>query len=215
MEILYQTESLIAVNKPAGIPVIPDLTTDPSAISILSKQLSITLYPINRLDRPASGLVLFAKSQEYAALLNQVFKDRNATKIYFAAVRNNPEPPGGSLVNFLVKKNYKAYISSQKKQGKKAVLKYKTIGKTDHYHILEIELITGRFHQIRAQLSNIGSPIKGDVKYGARRSNKDRSIHLHARSLEFIHPLTNETICINAPLPNEPLWNYYLSTLEK
>jgi 23S rRNA pseudouridine1911/1915/1917 synthase len=208
LDIIYHDDFFIAINKAAGLPVIPDKTNDPSAQSLLEIDLSTELFPVNRLDRPASGIVIFGKSSEWAAMLSRLFKERKVLKTYLAIVKKRPDPEAGKLTDHLEKRNNKAYIVKKKKKGKSAELIYRTIGRTAFYHVLEIELITGRFHQIRAQLANIGCPIKGDVKYGARRSNMDRSIHLHARTLVFTHPKTMETVHLTAPLPADPVWDH-------
>ncbi len=164
------------------------------------------------MDRPTSGAVVFAKTSKALTRLNEQFKDRATKKTYWAVVEKEPKEKSGVLVHYLKKneKQNKSYPSLTEIPGsKKASLEYKLIAKSDKYFLLEVELHTGRHHQIRVQLSTIGCIIKGDVKYGARRSNTDGSIHLHARYLELYHPTTKELIKITAPVPDEPLWKWF------
>lgn len=207
LEILFEDAHLLAVNKMPGMPVQEDKSQDESLLSLLSGKYSSSLHLINRLDRPASGIVLIAKNKGSAARLSSLIQQKKIQKKYLAAVSQPPPLPEGTLEHFLVKKNSKAYQIKKGQKGKKAILKYSTLAKTDRYHLLYIDLQSGRFHQIRAQLSLIGCPIKGDVKYGARRANKDRSIHLHAWKISFKHPFTHKVINITAPLPDDPVWN--------
>ncbi|MFT5764377.1 MAG: 23S rRNA pseudouridine1911/1915/1917 synthase, partial [Saprospiraceae bacterium] len=163
-------------------------------------------------DRPATGVVLFAKNKKALANLNQQFKDRTIKKTYLAVVKNTPENPEGHLVHYVYKNNTKnkSVATTEESPGtKKAELKYKVIGQSDNYSLLEIELITGRFHQIRSQLAAIGCPIRGDVKYGFKRGNKDRSIHLHAWKLRFTHPVSEELVELVAPLPEDSVWDAF------
>ncbi|MFT7606938.1 MAG: 23S rRNA pseudouridine1911/1915/1917 synthase, partial [Saprospiraceae bacterium] len=171
-----------------------------------------SLYVVHRLDRPATGVVLFAKNKKALANLNQQFKDRTIKKTYLAVVKNTPENPEGHLVHYVYKNNTKnkSVATTEESPGtKKAELKYKVIGQSDNYSLLEIELITGRFHQIRSQLAAIGCPIRGDVKYGFKRGNKDRSIHLHAWKLRFTHPVSEELVELVAPLPEDSVWDAF------
>ena len=167
---------------------------------------------MHRLDRPTSGALVFARTSKGLSRLNEQFRDKTTRKVYWAVVENKPEKKEGTLVHYLKKneKQNKSYASlTETKDSKKAVLSYKLLCSSDKYHLLEIELETGRHHQIRCQLASIGCVIKGDLKYGAKRSNKDGSIHLHARHLEFSHPTTKELISVTAPVPDEPLWHYF------
>ena len=171
---------------------------------------------VHRVDRPVSGCVIFAKTGKALTRMNKLIHDRQIRKIYWAVVKNKPPEESGKLIHHLQKneKQNKSYVVNPSATGgSKAELDYKIIGKSDNYYLLEVELHTGRHHQIRAQLAEIGCPVKGDLKYGFPRSNQDASIHLHARSIEFVHPVKSEKLVIVAPLPNDPVWNYF-SALE-
>lgn len=209
--VVFKCNQFIVFNKPPGIPVQADKTGDPALEQLGCAYCKHNLFPINRIDRPASGLVVFGKNENATAKLSQQFKNREIKKTYLAVVGQAPEVTSGSITHFL-KKSQKGNraVAVDQKDGKQAVLEYKILGSIDNYHLLEVQPTTGRFHQIRAQLATIGSPIKGDVKYGFRRSNKDRSIHLHAWILELKHPISNETIKLEAPLPNDPVWKAFI-----
>lgn len=210
--VLYKNNQLIAFNKPAGIPIQPDKTEAKSLQELGEIYAKTKVFIIHRIDRPASGVILFAKSKKGLAKMNAQFQERTIKKTYLAVVKQAPEKKEGQLVHYLRKngKTNKTQVFDEiVKGGKKAVLNYKTIGKSDNYTLLEIDLETGRHHQIRAQLAKIGSPIKGDVKYGARRSNKDRSIHLHAWKLSFQHPVTSEMVELIADMPDDAIWNFF------
>lgn len=214
--VLYKNNQLIAFNKPAGIPIQPDKTATKSLQDLGEIYAKSNLFIIHRIDRPASGVVVLAKSKKGLARMNAQFQERTIQKTYLAVVKKAPEKNEGQLIHYL-RKNEKAnktqVFEEPVKGGKKAVLNYKVIGKSDNYTLLEIDLETGRHHQIRAQLAKIGSPIKGDVKYGARRSNKDRSIHLHAWKLSFQHPVTSETVDLVADMPDDAIWNFFKSEM--
>jgi len=168
----------------------------------------------HRLDRPVSGIVLFAKTSKALERLNEMFKNGQVHKTYWAIVKNLPQPAEGELVHWIVRneKQNKSYAYDKEvKDSKKAILEYRTIGHSDNYFLLEVNLKTGRHHQIRCQLSHIGCPIKGDLKYGAQRSNSDGSICLHARKISFIHPVSKELIELEAPVPETPLWKSFIS----
>lgn len=170
---------------------------------------NVYLGVVHRLDRPTSGVVLFSKTSKALPRLNKMFSEKKAEKTYWALVKKPPEKPSDTLCHWLKKnpKNNKSYASIKETNGsKKAILHYKVLKQLDHYTLLEISLETGRHHQIRVQLSSIGSPIKGDLKYGFDRSNKDASISLHARRLQFTHPVSKENIDIEAPLPDDVVW---------
>jgi 23S rRNA pseudouridine1911/1915/1917 synthase len=201
---------LLIANKPAGTPVQPDLTGDDSLLTQLEKACGQPLFLINRVDRPVSGLVVFAKTKSDAAHLSTQFSSRTAQKTYLAAVKTAPQPPEALLTHFIQKQkneqNTTKAFAKPSANTEKAVLEYSTIGNTAVYTFLKIALHTGRYHQIRAQLAAIGSPIKGDVKYGAKRANTDRSIHLHAWRITLLHPKTTEKMTFVAPTPDESLW---------
>jgi 23S rRNA pseudouridine1911/1915/1917 synthase len=212
--VIYKNNQFLAFNKAPGIPVQPDKTGETSMLQLAEIYCKHPVHLIHRLDLPASGVVLFSKNKKALAKLNAQFQEKSITKIYWAVVKEAPEKPEGELIHFL-KKNGKLNKSEVLPQGtkgaKEAILKYKTIGQSEHYTFLEIILVTGRHHQIRAQLAEIGCPIKGDVKYGFKRGNQDRSIHLHARRLEFDHPVTHERVVLEADPPvDDPLWSVFM-----
>lgn len=222
MTILYEDADMIAVNKPASIPTQPDGTGDVSLLQMLEKQLNTRLFVVHRLDRPTSGLIVFAKKEHAAADLSQQFQGRKTEKKYWAIVEKKPTKDTDTLVHFLIhnaskNKSFPAIEGNneEKTDAKRAELRYVLRGSSDRYFLLEITLLTGRHHQIRAQLAAIGCPIKGDVKYGARRSNADRSIHLHAAELTFRQPTTGEKLTLNAPFPseNDALWRFFKPNL--
>lgn len=170
---------------------------------------NVFLGVVHRLDRPVSGLVVFAKTSKALSRLNNMFRDGEVHKTYWAIVKNTPPYDEGELVNWIVRneKQNKSYAYDHEvKNSKKAILRYKLMGRTDRYSLLEIHLLTGRHHQIRCQLSKMGCPIKGDLKYGAQRSNPDGSISLQSHRVEFVHPVSKETIVVEAPLPDDNLW---------
>lgn len=217
LQILYEDNHIIVVNKRAGDLVQGDKTGDKPLSDIVKSYLknkynktgNVYLGVVHRLDRPTSGIVLFSKTSKALPRLNKLFAEKKAKKTYWAVVKNAPPNSKGTLTHWLRKnpKNNKstAYIKDTE-NAKKAILHYKVLKELDNYILLEIELETGRHHQIRCQLSSIGSPIKGDLKYGFDRSNPDGSINLHARKLEFVHPVKKEPIKIIAPLPDDTLW---------
>jgi 23S rRNA pseudouridine1911/1915/1917 synthase len=218
LQILYEDNHIIVINKRAGDIVQGDKTGDIPLSEIVkayikktyNKPGSVYLGVVHRLDRPTTGIVMFAKTSKALSRLNKLFADKNITKTYWAVVKNKPKKHEDTLVHWLKKnpKNNKSYAYPKEiKDSKKAILHYKLIKSLNNYHVLEINLETGRHHQIRAQLSNIGSPIKGDLKYGFERSNTDASIHLHAKHISFLHPVKKEDIQITAPLPKDAIWD--------
>lgn len=214
MEILYEDNHIIIVNKAPGEIVQGDKTGD-TPLSKLLKQYMKEKYNkpgnvfcgvVHRIDRPVGGLVIFAKTSKALERLNKMLREGEIHKTYWALVEGKPANPEGTLRNFLKSDGRinKTFISTEKDtDAKESILSYKTIANGDRYSILEIELLTGRKHQIRAQLSGIGHPIKGDLKYGAKRSNPDGSISLLAHKIEFIHPVSKQPISIEAPIPVE------------
>ena len=218
MTVLYEDNHLIIVNKQAGEIVQGDKTGDTPLSDIVKDWLkekhnkpgNVYLGVVHRLDRPVSGVVLFAKTSKALPRLNKMFAGHdNVSKTYWAIVQNRPQTPQGTLTHWLTRneKNNTARAYDREVPGsKKAVLDYKLIASGDRYHLLEIHLHTGRHHQIRCQLAKIGCPIKGDLKYGAPRSNPDGSISLHARNLTLEHPVSHENISVTAPVPNDTLW---------
>ncbi len=211
--VLYKNNQLIAFNKPAGLPVQPDKTGDKALINLAEIYCKSKLHLIHRLDRPASGVALFARTPGALASLNEQFRLREVEKTYLAAVQEKPPKEADTLVHFLKKnpRNNRSQVFDTEQPGsKRAELSYRYLGGSDHYHLLEVRLHSGRHHQIRAQLAAIGCPIKGDVRYGSRRGNRDRSIHLHAWKLRFRHPVSGEWEEVAAPLPAEdPVWQAF------
>ncbi len=218
LQILFEDNHIIIVNKRAGDIVQGDKTGDTPLSDIVkeyikdkySKPGNVYLGVVHRLDRPTTGIVVFSKTSKALSRLNKLFADKNIHKTYWAIVKNKPKKDYDTLNHWLKKnpKNNKSTAFEKEIKGSKhAVLHYSLIKKLTNYFLLEINLETGRHHQIRAQLSKIGSPIKGDLKYGFDRSNKDASIHLHSRKLSFIHPVKNEPIEIVAPLPSDAIWD--------
>lgn len=217
LQVIYEDNHLIIVNKRAGDIVQGDKTGDIPLSDVVkaymkdkyNKPGNVYLGVVHRLDRPTTGVVLFAKTSKALPRLNKLFAEKKAHKTYWAIVKNVPNNAQDTLINWLKKnpKNNKSTAYDKEIDGsKRAVLHYKTVKALDRYFLLEIELETGRHHQIRCQLARIGSPIKGDLKYGFDRSNKDASISLHARRLQFIHPVSKEDIDVIAPLPDDAVW---------
>ena len=220
LSILYEDNHLIAINKQAGEIVQGDKTGDTPLSEKVKEYIRLKynklgeafIGVIHRLDRPVSGIVIFAKTSKALTRMNELFKTKQLSKKYWAIVENLPEKREDALVHYLVKneKQNKSYVTTESnKNAKKAELHYKHLSSSDNYHLLEVELKTGRHHQIRVQLSAVGSVIKGDLKYGAKRSNSDASISLHSRKLEFIHPVKKEKISIIAQVPDDSLWKYF------
>ena len=226
MEVLYEDNHIIAVNKTCNEIVQGDKTGDTPLSEIVkayikekyNKPGEVFLGVTHRLDRPTSGVVLFARTSKALTRLNEMFKSHEQIKkTYWAIVQGAPKVPEARLENWLVRNEAqnKSYIAKPgAKEAKQAILSYKTLVKGDHYTLLEVNLETGRHHQIRCQLAAIGCPIKGDLKYGAKRSNPDGGICLHARKIEFIHPVKKENICIIAPVPDDALWRALTTPLQ-
>lgn len=218
MTVLYEDNHLIAVNKSSSEIVQGDKTGDEPLSETIKKYIKekynkpgdVYLGVTHRLDRPVSGVVLFARTSKALTRLNEMFKTQQVKKTYWAIVKNKPAISEGRLEHYLVRneKQNKSYAHDKMvPNAKKAALKYKLIGQSDTFYLLEIELETGRHHQIRCQLAKMGCPIKGDLKYGFPRSNPNGGISLHARSVEFIHPVSKEQVSITAPVPeDEKLW---------
>jgi 23S rRNA pseudouridine1911/1915/1917 synthase len=220
VEVIYEDNHIIAVNKTCSEIVQGDKTGDIPLSETVKQWLkekynkpgNVFVGVTHRLDRPVSGVVLFAKTGKALSRLNEMFREGNVKKTYWAIVKNPPETSAGELIHYLVRneKQNKSYAcNTEKPQSKKAILSYKTIAQSDHYFLLEIDLKTGRHHQIRCQLAQIGSPIKGDLKYGFDRSNPDGGISLHARKIEFVHPVSKVEIELTAPVPNDKLWQSF------
>lgn len=217
MEVVYEDNHIIIVSKSAGEIVQGDKTGDAPLSDAVKNYLkekyhksgNVFLGVVHRLDRPVAGLVVFARTSKALPRLNAMFREGQVHKTYWAIVQQPPREPEGTLTHWLVRneKQNKSYAYDHEvPNAKKAVLRYRAIGHTDRYTLLEVNLLTGRHHQIRCQLARMGCPIKGDLKYGARRSNADGSISLLARHVEFIHPVSKAEISVTAPLPADNLW---------
>ena len=224
LQILYEDNHLIAVNKRPADIVQGDKTGDqPLSVKLqeylkakYAKPGSVFVGVPHRLDRPTSGVVLFARTSKALERLAQQFREGGVAKKYWAMVQARPPRDEDTLVHYLTRNTgqNKSYLSDQAKPGaREARLRYRLLLSLDHYHLLEVEMQTGRHHQIRAQLAHIGCPIKGDLKYGARRSNPGGGIHLHARELSFVHPIRQEPLRIVADPPPDPLWDEALRRL--
>ena len=216
--VLYEDNHLIAVKKNAGDIVQSDQTGDKTLAEEVKSYIKrkykkpgeVFLGIIHRLDRPVGGVVVFARTSKALSRMNALFREKKMAKTYWAVVEEKPPLENGELVNWLKKnqeKNRSRAYDLEVKESKKAELTYRLLGRSRHYYYLEIQPKTGRHHQIRIQLAHLGCKIKGDVKYGAKRTNKDGSIHLFARSLAFTHPIKKEKIIIRANPPIDPLWN--------
>ena len=222
---LYEDNHIIIVSKRSGEIVQGDKTGDLPLSETVKQYIkekyqkpgNVFLGVVHRLDRPVWGLVVFAKTSKALTRLNKMFRDGEVHKTYWAITKEAPPEEEGVLTDWLVRneRQNKSYAHSQETpNAKKAVLKYKVIAHSDHYHLLEVQLLTGRHHQIRCQLANMGCPIKGDLKYGAKRSNPDGSISLLARSVAFVHPVSKENIVVEAPLPpQDRLWEALASAV--
>lgn len=226
MIVLYEDNHIIIVSKRAGEIVQGDKTGDvPLSETVAaylkekySKPGNVFVGVPHRLDRPVSGVVVLAKTSKALSRLNDMFRAGSVDKRYLAIVKNKPEEPQGRLENWLVRneKQNRSYAYDKEVPGsKKAVLNYKLVASSVNYNLLEVELLTGRHHQIRCQLARMGCPIKGDLKYGAERSNPDGSISLHAFHVTFEHPVSHEMIDVKAPLPDDSLWQSFRDAADK
>lgn len=224
-DILFEDNHLIIINKKPSQIVQGDDTGDVPLSEMVkayikkkySKPGDVFLGVTHRLDRPVSGAVMFARTSKALARINEMLKERTITKVYWAVVKQRPALEEAKLVHYLRKdgdKNRTWASDIPTKEGKRSELDYMLINQSDNYSLLEVRLHTGRHHQIRAQLAKIGSPVKGDVKYGYDRPNPDKSIHLHARMLEFVHPVSKQPLTVIAPPPDEVLWNYFAALID-
>lgn len=220
MTVLYEDNHIIIVNKTVSEIVQGDKTGDKPLSEIVKEYLkekydkpgNVFCGVTHRLDRPVSGIVVFAKTSKALSRLNEMFKSKEVNKTYWAIVKNTPKQLEGTLKHYLVKneKQNKSYpYDTEKPNSKLAILHYKLIAESDKYNLLEINLETGRHHQIRVQLAKMGCPIKGDLKYGAERSNPDGGISLHARHISFVHPVSKEQVEVFAPVPDDNLWKAF------
>ena len=218
--ILFEDNHLMVVNKLPSEIVQGDKTGDVPLSEIVKRYIEVKYHKpgeaflgvVHRIDRPVSGVVVFARTGKALTRMNEIVKNREMTKIYWAVVGSPPPEQQGTLNHYLGRneeKNKSFVFNEPRPDTLNAVLNYNLLSSSDRFYLLEINLITGRHHQIRAQLAHIGCPIKGDLKYGAPRSNPNASIHLHARSVSFVHPVKKGRIDIIAPPPDDPLWNYF------
>ena len=218
MQVVYEDNHIIIVSKRSGEIVQGDKTGDRTLADDVKQYIkekyakpgNVFLGVVHRLDRPVWGLVVFAKTSKALSRLNDMFRTGDVHKTYWAITQNCPAEPEATLTDWIRRneKQNKSYAYDREvPNSKKAMLHYKVIGRSDNYTLVEVNLMTGRHHQIRCQLANIGCPIKGDLKYGARRSNPDGSISLLARRIEFVHPVSKEHITVEAPLPDDKLWH--------
>lgn len=226
MEVVYEDNHLLVVNKAPGEIVQGDKTGDTPLVETLklwlkekyAKPGNVFCGVVHRLDRPVCGLVIFAKTSKALSRLNEMFRNGEVNKTYWAITRNLPPKEEDTLTHYITttERNNKSYASlTEKKGSQKAVLKYRHIASTDRYHLLEVNLLTGRKHQIRVQLSAIGCPIKGDLKYGDKRSNPDGSISLMSHRIEFTHPVSGNKIDVTAPVPDDNLWRALDESIKK
>ena len=217
MQVVYEDNHIIIVFKQSGEIVQGDKTGDRPLSETVKEYIkakyhkpgNVFLGVVHRLDRPVAGLVVFARTSKALARLNEMFRKGDIHKTYWAITKNMPKEPQATLTNWIVRneRQNKSYAYDREvPDSKKALLSYRVIGHTDHYHLLEVHLMTGRHHQIRCQLAHIGCPIKGDLKYGAQRSNPDGSISLLSHEMTFVHPVSKETVHVVAPLPDDNLW---------
>ncbi len=225
-QVLYEDNHLLIINKAPGQIVQGDKTGDRPLVEMAKDYIkekykkpgAVFLGVVHRLDRPASGVVLFARTSKALTRMNEQFRKKEPQKTYWIVTEKANIPQENQLENYLLKnqKQNKSYVVKPNRDGaKQALLNYKVLLHSDRYMLIEVDLQTGRHHQIRVQLSSIGAIIKGDLKYGADRPNKDKSIHLHARKLTFIHPTKKEKIEIEAAAPDDVLWNYFSAELAK
>jgi 23S rRNA pseudouridine1911/1915/1917 synthase len=225
MLVVFEDNHLIAINKRPSEIVQGDKTGDEPLSEKVKTYLkekykkpgNVFVGVCHRLDRPVSGVVLFAKTSKALARMNELIRDRKIKKTYWAVVKNKPAKAEDHLIHYMEKNERmnKSFAYPDDKAGRlRAELKYKLLVSSDTYHLLEVELITGRHHQIRCQLATIGCPIKGDLKYGFDRSNKDASIHLHARKMEFVHPIKINPVTITAKAPADPVWDALMEKLK-
>lgn len=224
--VLFEDNHLIVINKLPSEIVQGDKTGDPPLSDLVKKYIKekykkpgeVFLGVVHRIDRPVGGAVVFARTSKALSRMNELIKQRKVQKTYWAIVKNKPPINEGELIHYLRRdqQKNKSFIYEKKvENSKEAKMTYKVIGKSNDYYLIQVNLITGRHHQIRAQLSKIGCPIKGDLKYGFNRSNKDASISLHARSIEFVHPVRKENITIKANPPKDALWDFFLKKLSQ
>ncbi len=221
-QVIYEDNHLLIVNKATGILVQGDATGDEPLVDILktyikekyNKPGEVFLSPVHRLDRPVSGLVVFGRTSKGLERMNELFRKRDIQKTYWAVVRKRPAKSQDKLTHWLVKDEAKNLVTAYDypaPNAQKAELTYRVLGEVNKHFLLEVNPITGRPHQIRVQLAQMGCPIRGDIKYGFGKANADGSINLHARRLYFVHPIKQEPVLCRASLPNDPFWEEFLS----
>ncbi len=226
LQVLYEDNHIIAINKRNSDIVQSDISGDVTLCDVVREYVRVKynkpgkafIGTIHRLDRPVSGVILYSRTTKALNRLMNMFKYREVQKTYWACVKDAPPKDEDHIVNYMKKNEQQNKSYTYDTPGvdrKECELSYKVVGKTDHYYFLEVKPKTGRHHQIRATLASIGCPIKGDIKYGARRTNDNASIHLHARKIEFIHPVQKTPLSIVAPPPDDPLWNAFLQQVHK
>ncbi len=220
VQVIFEDNHLIIVNKVPGQIVQGDKTGDKSLLDLVKEYIKVKykkpgavyLGLVHRLDRPTSGIVVFAKTSKAASRLSEMFRNHEVKKTYWAITNNRPEDGKARLTHYLRKNEEKNKSVAKKKETrgyKEAILDYELKQDSDNYRLVEVKLLTGRHHQIRCQLAAIGCPIKGDIKYGAKRTNRDGSISLHSRSISFIHPVKKEPVSFTAPVMEDDLWKYF------
>lgn len=223
-QVLYEDNHLIIVNKEAGVLVQGDRTGDMTLPDMVKEYIGIKynkpgavfLGVVHRIDRPVSGLVILARTSKGLERMTELFRNRKIHKTYWAVVKRKPKEPAGRLVHYLIKDEYTNKVTAYdypEEGSQKAELTYRMLGSLNDHHLLEVQPITGRPHQIRVQLAAMGCPIRGDVKYGFAQPNKDGSINLHSRRTQFLHPIKKESILVEAGLPRNEFWEQFL-TLE-
>lgn len=226
MEVVYEDNHIIIVNKACGEIVQGDRTGDEPLVETLKRWIkekyakpgNVFCGVTHRIDRPTSGLVVFARTSKGLSRMDELFRDGKVKKTYWAIVKNRPPKDEDTITSYLtpVEKNNKTYVSSTPREGaQKAVLNYRVIASSDNYFLLEVDLLTGRKHQIRAQLASIGCPVKGDLKYGAPRSNPDGGISLQSHRIAFEHPVSHTQVDVTAPVPNDNLWQALCSAIKE
>ncbi|MFN8310926.1 MAG: RluA family pseudouridine synthase [Chitinophagales bacterium] len=225
LDVLYEDNHLLIVNKPAGVLSQVDKSGDESIETLAKKYLKekynkpgeAFIGIAHRIDRPVSGVLVLARTSKALTRLNEMFRNREIKKTYWAVVENKPERDTATLVQWLKKnekKNMSHAFNEERSDAQRSELTYHYLASSNNYHLLEVDPLTGRHHQIRVQLASMGCIIKGDLKYGAKRSNSDGSIHLHARSIKFVHPVKKEEMVITAPVPDDVVWKFFEQALQ-